>query len=192
MTIYRDYEMMRCWVTYGDSLKSYIYNKVRDKQVTQDLTQDLYINIFQHCKRYDFSCEKAGVKNLKSWLFQSAHNLVLDHLKKSGVSIKLSQDFDEKEFENDNLAKNDMTELIAKQIDKLPEKYALPLKLSEIEGLKHKEIAIKLNLTLTATKSRIQRAKTLLKNNIIDKGFVELDKNGNLISVIEHENFACC
>lgn len=192
MTKYKDYEMMQSWATYGDSLKSYISKKVQDLQVAQDLTQDLYINIFQYCKRYDFDCDKAGVKNLKSWLFQSAHNLVIDHFKKAGVSIKLPEDFDEKEFENENLEKNDMTELIAKQIDKLPEKYAIPLKLSEIDGLKHKQIAIKLNLTLTATKSRIQRAKILLKNNIIEKGFVELDKNGNLITVIEHSDFACC
>jgi len=40
-------------------------------------------------------------------------------------------------------------------IDFLPPKYAIPLRLADIEGMKHKEIATKLNLSLTATKSRI-------------------------------------
>jgi RNA polymerase sigma-70 factor (ECF subfamily) len=48
----------------------------------------------------------------------------------------------------------------------LPEKYAIPLKMADIEGLKQQEIANKLGLSLTGAKSRIQRARKLLKEEI--------------------------
>ena len=51
-------------------------------------------------------------------------------------------------------------------IEFLPEKYAVALQMADIDGLKQQEIADKLNLSLSATKSRIQRARKLLKQEI--------------------------
>lgn len=74
-------------------------------------------------------------------------------------------------------------EIVKPLMQLLPEKYATPLQLSDIEELKQKEVAQKLNLSLTATKSRIQRARNLLKEKIIECGNLEKDEKGNLISL---------
>jgi RNA polymerase sigma-70 factor (ECF subfamily) len=48
----------------------------------------------------------------------------------------------------------------------LPEKYAVPVKLSDIEKVKQQYIAEILGLSLTAIKTRIQRARKMLKQEI--------------------------
>jgi RNA polymerase sigma-70 factor, ECF subfamily len=72
----------------------------------------------------------------------------------------------------------------------LPEEYATPLKMADIDGLKQAVIAEKLGLSLTATKSRIQRARQLLKSEFITCCHFETDKNGQLISFEVKDNCA--
>lgn len=48
----------------------------------------------------------------------------------------------------------------------LPEKYGQPLFMSDIDAIPQQEIAKKLKLSLTATKSRIQRARKMLKERV--------------------------
>jgi RNA polymerase sigma-70 factor (ECF subfamily) len=64
----------------------------------------------------------------------------------------------------------------------LPKEYAVPLKFAEIDNIKQADIAKKLNLSLSATKSRIQRARQLLKAEFITCCHFKTDKQGNLIS----------
>lgn len=54
------------------------------------------------------------------------------------------------------------------------------MELSDLKGLKQKEVADKLGLSLTATKTRIQRGRKLLKEEITECFHVEVDKTGQL------------
>ena len=67
-------------------------------------------------------------------------------------------------------------------LDFLPKKYAVPLKMADIEGLKQADIAQKLNMNLSATKTRIQRARQLLKSEFGTCCHFETDKKGIIIS----------
>ena len=60
----------------------------------------------------------------------------------------------------------DLAEFIEPLIGSLPEKYAIPLTMADIEGLKQDEIANRLGLSVSGAKSRIQRARQLLKEEI--------------------------
>lgn len=51
-------------------------------------------------------------------------------------------------------------------IDFLPEKYAVPLKMADLQGLKLRAIAGHMGLSLTAVKSRVSRARKMLKSEI--------------------------
>jgi RNA polymerase sigma-70 factor (ECF subfamily) len=86
------------------------------------------------------------------------------------------------EKKENNLYK-EAEELMKPLIKLLPEKYAVPLQLSDIEEVKQAEVSKIINLSLTATKSRIQRARKLLKEKIIECCNLELDEKGNLLSI---------
>ena len=162
------------WLDYKSGLKFYILKKVKDEAVASDLSHEVLMKIYNSC------CSGTEIKNVRSWLFQIAHNTTIDYLKKQNKFTNEIPEIFEKEQHN---SYQDAEELVKPLIGLLPEKYAIPLQLSDIEELKQAEVSEKLNLSLTATKSRIQRARKLLKEKIITCSNLELDEKGNLISL---------
>lgn len=163
------------WQEHKNELHNFILKRVKDQDLTNDILQDVLMKV------YNFCISKSGVRNIRSWLFQIAHNTIIDHYRKQA---KFS-DFDkisELENEDQNVAFGEATNYILPMLDFLPEEYAVPLKLADIDNMKQAEIAQKLNLGLSATKSRIQRARQLLKAEFITCCHFETDKQGNLIS----------
>ncbi len=75
----------------------------------------------------------------------------------------------------------EMQELVGPMLSMLPEEYGQPLYLSDIQGLPQKEIAAKLNLSLSGTKSRIQRGREKLKALFLECCHLEFDRNGKLL-----------
>ena len=58
----------------------------------------------------------------------------------------------------------ELAECVRPMMNALPEKYRLPLLLSELDGLPQKEVAKRLGLSLSAAKSRVQRGREQLKH----------------------------
>jgi len=113
-------------------------------------------------------------------MFQIAHNTVIDYLKKENKYTDEVTDIIEPDEIN---TYREVEELMKPLIKLLPDKYATPLQLSDIEGLNQTEVSKKMNLSLTATKSRIQRARILLKEKIIECSNLEINTKGNPISI---------
>ena len=106
---------------------------------------------------------------------------MIDHFRKESRngSLKTEVEFID---EDENLAFQEAVDYIKPLISFLPAEYAVPLRMADLEGLKQAEIAEKLNLSLTATKSRIQRARDLLKKEFITCCHFETDATGGLLS----------
>ena len=167
-------EISSLWLEYKNGLKYYILKKVKNKDVANDLSHEVLMKIYNSC------CSTIKIKNVRSWMFQIAHNTTVDYLKKQHNFTNIIPE----SYDNDEHTVIQEADKIIKPLMKLlPDKYAIPLQLSDIDELKQKEVAQKLNLSLTATKSRIQRARKLLKEKIIECSNLEKDEKGNLISL---------
>lgn len=160
--MYKDHETPRFWITYQDALRKYLEKRVTDKSIVNDIMHDLYLKVFLFCKRYEFSCEKAGVKNLRSWIFQVCHNTMIDRLKSNAKYRMSSPALDIPDAERIIYGTNDSLNAV-ELIGKLPEKYAEAVYLDTILKMNQAGIAKKLGLGISATKSRIQRGKRMLK-----------------------------
>ncbi len=161
--MYKDYETPRFWLTYQEALKKYLQKRLNDPSAINDILHEVYIKIFLYCKRYDFCCEKAGVKNLRSWVFQVCHNTMLDHLKEKSKHTYRHYIFSS-DIEDVRSSEQIKESISAEElIRKLPSKYADPVYHDTILMMKQADIAQKLGLSLSATKSRILRGKKMLK-----------------------------
>ena len=167
-------EISSLWIKYKEGLKYYILKKVKNEEMANDLSHEVLMKVYNSC------CSNIEIKNVKSWMFQIAHNTTIDYLKKQTRFIENIPENYDNDDQNVFLESDGIVELLIKL---LPEKYAVPLELSDIKEFKQKEVAEKLNLSLTATKTRIQRARTLLKEKIIECSNLEQDENKNLISL---------
>lgn len=163
------------WQEHKNELRNFILKRVKDHDITNDILQDVLMKV------YNFCISKSGVRNIRSWLFQITQNTIADHYRKQSKLTGLDT-INELESEDQNLTFSEATNYILPMLNFLPIKYAVPLKLADIDNMKQADIAEKLNLSLPATKSRIQRARQLLKAEFITCCHFETDKLGNLIS----------
>jgi RNA polymerase sigma-70 factor, ECF subfamily len=69
---------------YVDALFRYIYYRLRDEQESQDLTEETFIKVWDSVKD-----KGTGIYNFKAWLYRIAHNLVVDHYRKSKEILSL-------------------------------------------------------------------------------------------------------
>lgn len=163
------------WQEHKNELRNFILKRVKDHDLANDILQEVLMKV------YNFCISKSGVRNIRSWLFQIAQNTITDHHRKHTKFTDLDK-ITVLENEDQNSAFSEATNYILPMLDFLPKEYAIPLKLADIDNMKQAEIAQKLNLGLSATKSRIQRARQLLKAEFITCCNFETDKQGNLIS----------
>ena len=163
------------WLEHKAALKNYIFKRVKDEELTNDILQEVLLKV------YNFCLSKSGVRNVRSWLYQIARNAMIDHFRKESKNGNLKNDVEYIE-EDENLAFKEALEYIEPLLSFLPVEYAVPLRMADLEGLKQDNIAEKLNLSLTATKSRIQRARDLLKKEFVTCCHLETDATGGLLS----------
>lgn len=163
------------WSEHKAALKNYIFKRIKDEDLSNDILQEVLLKV------YSFCLKSSGIKNVKSWLYQIAHNAIVDHFRKEARNKKMEKNVEFLE-EEENLAFKEALEYINPLLNFLPKEYSVPLKMADLEGMKQAEIARNLNLSLSATKSRIQRGRDLLRAEFITCCHFETDATGGLLS----------
>ena len=172
MKITKYKEVNSQWEEYKEALVRYIRKRVKDEDTSHDLSHEVLLKVYSSC------CSGREISNVRSWLFQIAHNVVYDYFQKQKKLV--TDESVEPEPEKEDIFP-ELSELITPLLGLLPEKYAAPLRMADIEGMKQTDIAENLQLSLPATKSRVQRARELLKNEIVTCCYLDTDQQGNLI-----------
>ena len=151
-------QFLEIWNTHKKHLLQFIQTKIDETYLAEDILQDVSIKFLDNWNR------KTEIKNYKNWLFQVTRNTIADHYRKNEKRSNKLFENPWHEEGNSNSCVCDLSEYIIQTY--LPEKYSLPLYLSDIEKVPQKDIAAKLDLSLAATKSRIQRGRQKLKELI--------------------------
>jgi len=167
-------QVWNLWLSYKDKLHGYVMKRFKDEELAKEATQEVLLKMHKSC------CSDKEIKNVNSWLFQIAHNTVIDQLRQQN---KIVRETIEPAQTDDSSIWQELAECVEPLIKLLPEKYAVPLKMSDIDGAKQADIAAELGIGLSAAKSRIQRARTMLKEEIVKCCTIETDKNGTPISI---------
>ena len=73
-------------------LFSFIYSKIQDKDITEDVFQDTFIKVIRTLKKGNYNEEGKFLP----WVMRIAHNLVIDHFRKSNrmPTFKNTDEFD--------------------------------------------------------------------------------------------------
>jgi RNA polymerase sigma-70 factor (ECF subfamily) len=162
------------WENYKTALYLFILKKVEDKEEAKDILQDVLLKSYQYCSG------GKTVLYLKSWLYKIAQNSVIDHLKKSGKYVPVDLELEYEKAERSLLG--EASEYIRVLLKLLPDEYALPLSLYDLDDIDQKQIAEQLHLSLSNTKSRIQRARVKLKELFLECCTVTFNENGEMDS----------
>ncbi|PVY38562.1 RNA polymerase sigma factor SigZ [Pontibacter virosus] len=170
------------YLEYEARLRSFVMNRVKDKDEANDILQQLYVKLYRHCEQLQ------DVRNMNAWLYQIARNAVYDYYREQGHSMPLEDEGKLEELLNQEPERQDTESLILPLINMLPAEYAEPLRLSELEVISQKEIAERLGMSYSGAKSRVQRGREKLKELFVECCHLELDRKGALVSATAKES----
>lgn len=156
------------------ALVRFVHARVKDHATAEDIVHDVLLRAWE--KRAQLRDET----KLAAWLYQMTRFAIIDYRRALRPSDELPDDLVATENEDEavqQIADHCVMPLIAR----LPESYREPLVLSEIDGLTQQEVATRLGLSLSGAKSRVQRARTKLRDSVIDCCRVELDHRGMIM-----------
>jgi len=160
---------------YKSPITNYLYRFLNDYEEAVDLTQETFVRVYFAIDRYH--TEYA----FSTYIYRIATNLAISELRKrkrrtilSLTGLFQSEDDEQTEFQppdnrrrpDEDLVDDERSRVIAKAIATLPAKYRVPIILRDVEGKSYDEVAEILELGLGTTKSRISRARGLLKEKL--------------------------
>lgn len=159
---------------YKSRIVNLIYRFIRDHQRAEDLAQEVFVRVFLHRERY----RKSG--KFSTWIFTIAVNLAKNEIRrkvrlKNVLSLEGLQEVagssgfflkDKKPDPDRDLERDQLSDIVTKAIEKLPQRYRMALVLRDIEGLSYEEIGDILQIPGGTVRSRINRARLMLKEKL--------------------------
>lgn len=132
----------------------------KSKEEAQDLVQESFIKIFKSLHQYDQT--KA---QFSTWSNRVVINVCLQHIRKKNVLndsediIDIGNNLKIDPTAIDHLKLKDLTKLILN----LPNGYRTVFNMYVIDGFTHKEIAEKLGVSISTSKSQLMKARKMLQ-----------------------------
>jgi RNA polymerase sigma-70 factor, ECF subfamily len=165
-------------------LERFILQKVKDKTTTQDILQDVFVKIHLHLHTLK------DQSKLNAWIYQLARNTINDYYRKQ-VNANENTDVIEDTHELQTQVEQGLENCVSPFIAQLPPKYQQALILADIDGMSQTQLATHLNISYSAAKSRVQRARQKLKTLFTDCCRIHTDKYGNVLSYEQKECNRC-
>jgi len=144
------------------------YHLLGDYETALDIVQDSFLRFFEGIDKID---PKRGVS---AWLNRVAVNLTIDALRKkkrNGVTLTLRTETEGPGREPSEISEKErLRKDVWAAIDKLPEKYRVPLVMREIERMSSKDISKALKCNEATARWRIHRARRLFREAWKEQG----------------------
>ncbi len=147
-------------------LCSFAFHFVQNDAAAEDIVSDVMYKLWEKKGQFD------SLINIKSYLYTSVRNKSLSYLNKKETDRKHINEIKNswsEEFFQDHLIKEELTGLLFQALDKLPDKAQQIFRMSCLEGIKYKDIAENLGVSVNTIKSQRARAVRLLKEILKDQ-----------------------
>lgn len=160
---------------YQRPISAYVYRMVGNYESALDLTQEIFIKVYNSLKRY-----RAEFK-FSTWIYKIAHNAAVDHLRRNATREQsLTTGADGEQFdlpiecsrltpEQESERKERRGE-IESVVRTLPANYRELIILRHSQDLSYEEIVEVTGLPLGTVKNRLFRAREMMRQQFVEKG----------------------
>tara|TARA_R110002073_G_scaffold4213_1_gene27885 strand:+ start:25810 stop:26394 length:585 start_codon:yes stop_codon:yes gene_type:complete len=157
---------------------SFIYSKVLDRDISEDVFQDTFIKVINTLKKGNYNEEGKFLP----WVMRIAHNLVIDHFRKDNrmPSFKNTDEFDIFSVLSDpslnaekRIIKDQIHTDVRNLVDELPEDQKEVLMMRIYRDMSFKEISEQTGVSINTALGRMRYALINLRK-VIDKNKIIL------------------
>ena len=176
----------RVWEEFHTPLQQFIQRRVSDEHTAEDILQDVFLRIHQHMDALK------DVRKLEGWIYQITRNAIIDayRSRRPETTLEAAEELDLPEELPDDDVVSELLPCVQTMVRNLPELDRQALVLTEYQGLTQKELAERLGLSFSGAKSRVQRAREKLKQQLLECCHFELDRRGHIIDY--QQSCHCC
>ncbi|REH54875.1 RNA polymerase sigma (SigZ) subunit [Tenacibaculum gallaicum] len=167
------------WDDLHQELYRFILSRVKNEEDSKDILQEVFIKALTKIDTLK------DTSKLTSWVYQICRNVVLDYFRKKQTSKEGHTDIEFPEEAKEDNTYTKLSTCINGKISNLSEKYKEAILLTSFKDYSQLQLAQDKNISYSGAKSRVQRAKNLLKEDILDCPNVITDDNGKIIDFLE-------
>jgi RNA polymerase sigma-70 factor (ECF subfamily) len=159
------------WQEFAGPLRGFIRKRVANEHDSDDILQQVFLKIQTRLALLRDS------EKLQGWLYQITRNAIIDHYRAQRPLPALPGAVEDEP----SRCAQEILPGIAAMIEQLDPKYRDALRLHEYEGLTQAEIAVRLGISLSGAKSRVQRGREQLKKLLLDCCRFTTDRYGDIV-----------
>ncbi len=155
----------RLFHQYYQGLCGYAQSLLRKPEVAEEVVQDVFYNIWKNREALRIK------RSLQSYLYRAAYNNSMMYLRKmrreyfldDGITTDQAMDSPDP---LQVIQLNEVSELIARTLEELPERTREIFHLNRQEGLKYREIADRLSISVKTVEANMGKALKALRNSM--------------------------
>ena len=160
---------------YAQKLLYYVHRCVNDWQVAEDIVQEVFIQVMHDAASFE---PRAA---LSTWIYRIATFMCLKHRRDTGLRHKIiTREAKAGTFTRQNpvpgaseeLEQNEAAAALSQLVQKLPEKHKKVVQLREFADMSYEEIAKAVGIGIGTVKSRLFRARSMLREGLLSMGLV--------------------
>lgn len=161
---------------YQRQITSYVFRMLGDYDSALDVTQEVFIKVYNSLNKY------SAEYKFSTWLYRIAHNAAIDHMRRNSITpqsietenadgtYQIQIESGSPSPEKDHEVREWRTEIDA-VVNCLPPAYRDLILLRHSRDLSYDEIADVTGLPLGTVKNRLFRAREMMRNIFIERGF---------------------
>lgn len=161
---------------YRNPITNFVYRMLNDYDRAVDLAQETFVRVYMSVERYQANY------SFSTYIYRIASNLAITDLRqrkrrrlvpipsffseKDGEEMEIELPDERQVMADEAMIKDERRQAVSRAIASLPEKYRVAIVLRDIEEKSYDEISQVLGLSDGTVKSRINRARNLLKEKL--------------------------
>ena len=148
---------------FYDRLYAFSFKYVKNNYAAEEITANTMLYLWE--KRENIS----NINDIKPYLYKVTRNASLRYIKDSNKVMPLDSEYNKLPHLDEEIIEEEVHAALLKAVESLPDKCKRVFELCCIEGLKYKEVAEELNISVNTVKSQRARALALLKDQFKDQ-----------------------
>lgn len=181
-----DMQAFDCLVLkYQDMIYSYSYRMLRDPETAREITQDVFMRAYRYLNGF------RGDSKFSTWLFTIASSTCKNALSYYGLRARHAAETHRSDDDEDGaptslverlpdttsapdieMERSELAEVVRAAIEELPEHYRKVVTLKDINGFAYEEISEILGCRVGTVKSRLARARLMLRESLTKSGLM--------------------
>ena len=164
--------LIKAWKISESELYHWLLKQSGDHDLSADLLQETFLKALQQQQKF---CD---IKNQRAWLYRVAYHLFIDENRKNKYLTDLDKlnPKDEQIQPQEQAAIDTLAQCLPKAMQKLsPQEQQIILQ-CDLQQCSQQDFAKQHQITLSATKSRIQRARKKLKQILISQCRIQFNE----------------